>query len=104
MKGHDVKMVAFGDEDYSYIVLYESKQCAWWNIHPELENYVKGRRVDFVSMGALGEYFVRFEDGSWRSSDFKSTESSFLMKISDQGNIREVSFLSHGIIIRYNGY
>lgn len=98
---YGVKMVAFGEHFNSYFVFYEDGSAEWCNLPTTMHKFLKGRRknlpgIDFVSVGKLGTYFIRFEDGSWRSAGFSTAENSLVKETKTQGDIREIYFVNCG--------
>lgn len=102
----NVKMVAFGQADHSFVVLYKDGKSAYCCIPSVLAKYLSGNSPyhsspDFVSLGPKGEFFLRFKDGV---SVFGGMGVRMFKAMKDiQGDLREVSFaFENSFTARYN--
>lgn len=84
-----MELLAFAP-DGGYYVLWEDCTSQWMGLPTGLDNQLKGRGwrrpgVEFLSVGPEGEWFVRYQDGSWRANNLSTSCSEALDETQEQG-------------------
>lgn len=100
-KEETVRMVAFGAFFKSHAVLFNDGIVSYHNVPRELEKSLQTReKVDFISLGPCGQYFLRFQDGSFKVGGIDDNKLSSLVRIEEA--VREIVFGGTNVSVRHD--
>lgn len=102
IKEDDVKMIAFGSSNETFVVLYEDGDTAWSAIPKCLSRVLSCNiKPEIINMGPRNEFFVRFSNGSVAIGNLEASVKHAIDTI--RGSIDEVIFgYNDSVIVRYH--
>ena len=107
-KSERVTHVAFGEEMYSYCIIFADGTYSWKGMPTKVSNILLSRdrrlpRVKSVSVGPAGYWFILYEDGDWRSQLYDGISKN-IWKLQRSGqDITDAKFGGHGTyFLRYD--